>query len=43
MVFSGVEAVSEGMEHKGDITGGYPEEIGSVTGADIERDNTGVT
>ena len=31
------------MEHKGDITGDDPDAIGSVTGADIERDKTGVT
>jgi len=41
--FSGAEAASGGMGHKGDITGGDPDVIGSVAGADIERDDTGVT
>ena len=43
VVFSGAEVVSRGIGHKGEITRGDPETIGSVTGADTERDNTGVT
>ena len=31
------------MGHKGDITGDDPYVIGSVTGAEFEGDNTGVT
>jgi len=34
---------SGGMGHKGDVTGVDPDVIGSVTGADVERDNIGVT
>ena len=42
MVFSGAEAISGGMGHKRDITGGDPDAIGLVTGVDLERDDTGV-
>ena len=43
MVFSGKEAASRGTGHKGDVTGDNPDAIKSVTGADIEEDDTGVT
>jgi len=43
MVFSEVEVVSGGMGHKGDVKRGDPEAIRSFTGADVERDNIGVT
>jgi len=43
MVFSGEEAASCGMGHKGDVTGGDPDAIRSVTGADFDKDDTGDT
>ena len=43
MVLSGEEAVSGGMRHKGDITEGDSNAIGSVTGAGSKRDDTRVT
>ena len=43
MVFSGEGVTSGGIGHKGDITGGDPDVIRSVTGAGVVRDYTGVT
>ena len=43
MVFSGAEAVSGDKGHGGDVTGGDPMAIRSVTSTGVERDDTRVT
>ena len=43
MVFSGKQEASGDKGHKGDVIGGDPQVIGSSTGTDVERGDTGVT
>jgi len=43
MVFSGEEVAPRGTGHNGNVTGDNPDVIRSVTGTDIEGDDTGAT